>query len=46
MPAATQNFSTTLEGVEAHPAGAPTHLDPPTNPGIDLESRSRSQATL
>ena len=36
VPAAGQDFGAIFEGVEAQLAGALMHLDPPTNPGIDV----------
>ena len=36
VPAASQDFAAIFSGVETHLAGALTHLDPPTNPGIDV----------
>ena len=36
VPAASQDFAAIFEGVETQLAAALTHLDPPTNPGIDV----------
>lgn len=36
VPSTSQDFAAIFEGVERHLAGALTHLDLPTNPGIDI----------
>ena len=36
VPAASQDFAAIFEGVETQLAATLTHLDPPTNPGIDV----------